>query len=77
MIDWATDALDEVRHGEWNQLRGANNTDKAKTVKGMRWLLLRNWENLRGAQRAVISFISMIMLDRAGIAPNLPWKQAS
>lgn len=54
VIGWATDALDSVRCDEWNQLRGANRADKAKAVKGMRWLLLRNWENLSGGQRGAI-----------------------
>lgn len=54
VIGWATDALDEVRRDEWRNLKAADNADKAKTVKGLRWLLLRNWENLTGGQRNVI-----------------------
>ena len=54
VIAWATDALDEVRRGEWNQLRRSGGAAAAKTLKGLRFLLLRNWENLTGAQRATI-----------------------
>jgi transposase len=54
VISWATDALDEVRRGEWNQLRRQGGAAAAKTLKGLRFLLLRNWENLTGAQRATI-----------------------
>jgi transposase len=54
VISWATDALDEVRRGEWNQLRRSGDAAAAKSLKGLRFLLLRNWENLTGAQRATI-----------------------
>jgi transposase len=54
VISWATDALDEVRRGEWNQLRNSGGAAAAKTLKGLRWLLVRNWENLTGGQRATI-----------------------
>jgi transposase len=54
VISWATDALDEVRRGEWNDLRRHGGAAAAKTLKGLRFLLLRNWEHLTGAQRATI-----------------------
>lgn len=54
VISWATDALDEVRRGEWNTLRSAGSTGAAKQFKGLRWLLLRNWENLSAKQKSVI-----------------------
>lgn len=54
VIQWATDALDEVRRGEWNRLRRRGSEAAAKEMKGLRWLLLRNWENLTSAQRGVI-----------------------
>ena len=54
VIGWATDALDEVRRGEWNELRRRGGAAAAKALKGLRYLLLRNWENLTGAQRDVI-----------------------
>jgi transposase len=54
VIGWATDALDEVRRGEWNALRRSGGAKSAKALKGLRFLLLRNWENLTGRQRSVI-----------------------
>lgn len=54
VISWATDALDEVRRAEWNKLRQAGSAAAAKEFKGLRFLLRRNWENLRGDQRSVI-----------------------
>jgi len=54
LVQWANDALDEVRRGEWNALRDKGESKAAKEFKGLRWLLLRNWENLRGDQRGVI-----------------------
>lgn len=54
VIGWATDALDEVRRGEWNRLRRSGGAGAAKALKGLRFLLLRNWENLSGAQKGVI-----------------------
>jgi transposase len=54
VIGWATDALDSVRRSEWNRLRQAGWAGAAKALKGMRWLLLRNWENLTGEQQATI-----------------------
>lgn len=54
VVSWATSALDEVRRDEWNRLRSTGGAKAAKTIKGLRWLLIRNWENLTGAQRGVI-----------------------
>ena len=54
VVGWATDALDEVRRGEWNRLRQAGAARAAKEFKGLRFLLRRNWENLTGSQKAVI-----------------------
>ena len=54
VVGWATDALDEVRRDEWNRLRKAKAVHAAKTLKGLRWLLVRNWENLTAAQKSVI-----------------------
>ena len=53
-VSWATKALDEVRRNEWNQLRNNATTHAAKEIKGLRWVLLRNWENLSAKQRSVI-----------------------
>lgn len=54
VVSWATKALDEARRAEWNHLRRAGGAAAAKEFKGMRWLQLRNWENLAPAQKATI-----------------------
>lgn len=54
VVQWATTALDEVRREEWNRLRRSGQAATAKQFKGLRWLLLRNWENLSPAQKGTI-----------------------
>jgi transposase len=54
VVQWATKALDELRRSEWNNLRSDKTFYKAKEMKGMRWLLIRNWENLSSRQKGVI-----------------------
>src|SRR5271167_4324917 len=51
---WATEALDEVRREEWNRLRRTGGARAAKEFKGLRWMLLRNWENLSPRQKGTI-----------------------
>ena len=51
LVSWATDALDQVRRDEWNELRRRGGMAAAKALKGMRFLLLRNWENLSSSQK--------------------------
>ncbi len=54
LVSWATGAVDEGRRTEWNTLRAAGAAHAAKQFKGLRWVLLRNWENLSGRQKGVI-----------------------
>lgn len=58
VVSWATKALDEVRRAEWNHLRRNGRAGAAREFKGMRWLLLRNWENLAPGQKATIRQLS-------------------
>ena len=58
VVSWATKALDEVRRAEWNHLRRNGTAAGARELKGMRWLLLRNWENLTPTQKATIRQLS-------------------
>jgi transposase len=53
----ATDALDEVRREVWNEARKAQNMALAKHLKGARYALWKNPENLTGRQRAKLSQI--------------------
>ena len=54
LVGWATDAVDEVRRAEWNALRRSGGAKAAKQLKGLRWLLLRNWGNLSSRQKTVV-----------------------
>jgi transposase len=54
VVGWATKALDECRRAEWNRLRERGGAQAATQVKGLRWILLRNWEHLSSKQRVVI-----------------------
>jgi len=53
LIEWATAALDEVAGGV--EPPPANRRSESRQgVKGLRWLLLRNWENLSPKQKGTI-----------------------
>jgi transposase len=57
VISLATDALDEVRRGVWNEARKAQNMALAKDLKGARYALWKNPENLTDRQAAKLSQI--------------------
>jgi transposase len=40
-----------VRSEGWNELRENGGAEAAKEFKGLRWMLLRNWENLSSKQK--------------------------
>ncbi len=74
IVKWATDALDEVRRQAWNQARGAVHqrragraTGHARALKGARYALWKNPENLTTAQQAKLAWIAKAdpMLHRA------------
>ncbi|MSP74369.1 MAG: ISL3 family transposase, partial [Myxococcales bacterium] len=50
VVAWGTFALDEVRRGVWNASRKGGEKDTAKVVKGARFALLKNPENLTDRQ---------------------------
>jgi transposase len=69
VVKWATEALDEVRRDAWNAARGdvraqraAGKTirasGRAKAVKGARFALWKNPENLSTAQQAKLAWIA-------------------
>jgi transposase len=60
VVAWATEALDAVRRGMWNQLRAAGKADQAKELKGTRWALLKNPANQSGDQRTTVATIARI-----------------
>ena len=51
MISWATEALHAIRRQLWRSLKG---NPAAKAVKGLGWMLLRNWATLSVTPRATI-----------------------
>jgi transposase len=57
-VKWATDALDEVRRQVWNDARKAGQRAHAKELKGTRFALWKNPEDLTDNQQAKLSWIS-------------------
>ncbi len=57
VIALATDALDEIRREVWNQARRAGQTEVARELKGARFALWKNPENLTTRQHAKLSDI--------------------
>jgi transposase len=53
----ATDALDEIRREVWNEARRVGDAGLAKDLKGARFALWKNPENLTGRQRSKLSTI--------------------
>jgi transposase len=60
VVAWATDALDEVRREVWNEARRAGMTDHARELKGCRYALWKNPENLTGRQRRKLAWLSTV-----------------
>lgn len=65
VVAWATDALDELRRQAWNEARGAVNqrkagraTGDAKKLKGARYALWKNPENLTANQEAKLAWVA-------------------
>jgi transposase len=59
-VQWATDALDEVRRAVWNAERGGKgrSTRGSKSLKKARFALWKNPEDLTAGQRAQLAFIA-------------------
>jgi len=58
VVQWASGALDEVRREVWNTARRAGQSGEAKALKGARFALWRNPEDLSGRQRARLAEIA-------------------
>lgn len=58
VVQWATAALDEVRREVWNQARRAGQTAEAKALKGARFCLWKNPEDLTNRQQARLAEIA-------------------
>jgi transposase len=57
VVAWATDALDQVRRQVWNTARRRGQTTLAQDLKGTRFALWKNPENLTGFQRIKLAYI--------------------
>jgi transposase len=54
IVKWATDALDEIRRQVWRAARYDGDKHAATSVKGMRFALLKNPEDLTEGQRKTL-----------------------
>ena len=57
VVAWANDALDRLRRTLWNQAREKGAKVEAAAVKGDRYVVCKNPENLTGGQKARLSAI--------------------
>jgi transposase len=60
VIKLATDALDEVRREIWNEARRAGHKQRAKDLKGARFALWKNPENLTDRQKLKLAHIQKL-----------------
>jgi transposase len=60
VVAWATEALDEVRRAVWNEARRANRRDQAVALKGARWALWKNGDNLSESQRSKLAWVQRV-----------------
>jgi transposase len=58
VVQWATDALDEVRREVWNAARRSGMTEHARELKGARFALWKNPEDLTRRQRGKLAQIA-------------------
>jgi transposase len=58
LVQWATDALDEVRRQVWNQARRSGNKGLAERLKGCRYALWKNPEGLTGRQAGKLRWVA-------------------
>lgn len=57
VVQWATDALDKVRRAVWNEARRSGQSAQAKDLKGARFALWKNPEDLTERQQARLAAI--------------------
>lgn len=57
VVQWATRALDQVRRTLWNELRRSGQKERAKSLKGSRWALCKNPEDLTACQSKTLAAV--------------------
>ncbi len=60
VVKWATDALDQVRREVWNSARNGGDTAGARELKGARFALWKNPEDLTRRQRGKLARIAQV-----------------
>lgn len=60
VVKWATDALDEVRREVWNEARKGGVKAHADDLKGARYALWKNPEDLTERQEAKLAWIAVV-----------------
>ena len=60
VVAWATEALDDVRREVWNEARKGGMTQHAKELKGCRYALWRNPEDLTARQERKLAWIAKV-----------------
>jgi transposase len=60
VVQWATDALDEVRREVWNAARKGGDTALAHQLKGARFALWKNPEDLTSRQHGKLAWIARV-----------------
>jgi transposase len=60
VVKWASDALDEVRREVWNAARNSGGTTLARDLKGARYALWKNPEDLTSRQRRKLAWIAQV-----------------
>ena len=60
VVAWASDALDQVRREVWNEARKGGMSTQARLLKGCRYALWRNPEDLTRRQEAMLAWIAKV-----------------
>lgn len=60
LVKWVTDALDEVRRETWNDARRSGMRTHARDLKGARYALWKNPEDLTEHQQAKLAWIAKV-----------------
>ena len=60
IVAWAGDALDQVRRDTWNAARRGGMSVHARDLKGARYALRKNPENLTGRQQTKLAWVAKV-----------------
>jgi len=85
IVKWASDAVEKIRREMWNDARKSGDKQLAGEVKGTRWALLKNPENLTGKQATVLAdlqrdnarlYRAYLLKEQLRLLLKLPLEQA-